>query len=97
MRGIADDEFEVRLRRIDNRKARRVRRPLRSAAEKEVGTVGRRASSFYGGRIGRRYAQGTVLAARARAKGLRRIVIKARVACEWNVRGAALALAAVSR
>ncbi|OKO87668.1 conjugal transfer protein TraI [Bradyrhizobium sp. NAS80.1] len=76
-----DDEFEVRLGRIGNRKARRVRsylRRVRQAAEK-VGTGARRASSFSGGRIGRGHAQGAVLAGRGRGKGQRRVVIKARI------------------
>lgn len=81
MHGVDDDEFEVKLGRIGNRKARRATsylRRVRRAAEK-AGAVSHRASNFSGGRIGRGYAQGAVLAGRARAKGLRRVVIKARI------------------
>ncbi|WOH63641.1 relaxase/mobilization nuclease RlxS [Bradyrhizobium sp. BWA-3-5] len=81
MHGVDDDEFEVKLGRIGNRKARRATsylRRVRQAAEK-AGPSLRRASDFSGGRIGRGYAQGAVLAGRAKAKGLRRVVIKARI------------------
>ena len=81
MHGADDDEFEVKLGRIGNRKARRAAsylRRVRQAAEK-AGTGPRRASNFSGGRIGRGYAQGAVLAGRRRSRGQRRVVIKARV------------------
>ncbi|KRR13311.1 conjugal transfer protein TraI [Bradyrhizobium jicamae] len=81
MHGVDDDEFEVKLGRIGNRKARKATsylRRVRQAAEK-AGSGSHRASSFSGGRIGRGHAKGAVLAGRARAKGLRRVVIKARI------------------
>ncbi|OCK59870.1 relaxase/mobilization nuclease RlxS [Bradyrhizobium sp. LMTR 3] len=81
MHGVDDDEFEVKLGRIGNRKARRATsylRRVRQAAEK-TGASSRRASDFSGGRIGRGYGQGAVLAGRGRGKGLRRVVIKARI------------------
>ncbi|MFK4539826.1 hypothetical protein ABIA00_008009 [Bradyrhizobium ottawaense] len=81
MHGVDDDEFEVKLGRIGNRKARKATsylRRVRQAADK-AGVSSRRASNFSGGRIGRGHAQGTVLAGAARAKGQRRVVIKARI------------------
>jgi type IV secretory pathway VirD2 relaxase len=81
MHGADDDEFHVKLGRIGNRRARRATsylRRVRQAAEK-AGAGSRRASNFSGGRIGRGYAQGAVLAGRAKVPGLRRVVIKARI------------------
>lgn len=81
MHGVDDDEFEIELGRIGNRKARKATsylRRVRRAADK-AGVSSRRASNFSGGRIGRGHAQGTVLAGSARAKGQRRVVIKARI------------------
>ncbi|MCP3407620.1 relaxase/mobilization nuclease RlxS [Bradyrhizobium sp. CCGB01] len=80
MHGI-DDEFEPKLGRIANRRAKRATgylRRVRQAAEK-AGAGSHRASSFSGGRIGRGHAQGSVLAGRARVRGQRRVVIKARI------------------
>ncbi|WP_028349836.1 relaxase/mobilization nuclease RlxS [Bradyrhizobium murdochi] len=80
MHGV-DDEFEVKLGRIGNRKARRATsylRRVRQAAEK-AGARSQCKSNFSGGRISRGYAQGAMLAGRARAKGQRRVVIKARI------------------
>ncbi|MCK1515610.1 relaxase/mobilization nuclease and DUF3363 domain-containing protein [Bradyrhizobium sp. 190] len=81
MGGVDEDEFEVKLGRIGDRKARRAKsylRRVRQAAEKAGGSS-KRASNFSGGRIGRGYAQGAVLAGRGRSKGQRRVVIKARI------------------
>jgi type IV secretory pathway VirD2 relaxase len=81
MNGVDDDEFEVKPGRIGNRRARKATsylRRVRQAADK-AGVSSRRASNFSGGRIGRGHAQGTVLAGSARAKGQRRVVIKARI------------------
>ncbi|UPK33106.1 hypothetical protein IVB18_33455 [Bradyrhizobium sp. 186] len=80
MRSV-DDEFEVKLGRIGNRRARRATsylRRVRQATEK-AGAGSHRTSNFSGGRIGRGYAQGAVLAGRGRSKGQRRVVIKARI------------------
>ncbi|WP_050406564.1 relaxase/mobilization nuclease RlxS [Bradyrhizobium embrapense] len=81
MAGVGDDEFEVKLGRIGNRKTRRASsylRRVRQAADKaSAGT--HRMSNFSGERIGRGNAQGTVLAGRARSKSQRRVVIKARI------------------
>ncbi|WP_244443452.1 hypothetical protein [Bradyrhizobium sp. Ai1a-2] len=81
MHGVDDDEFEVKLGRIGNRKARKgssYLRRVRQAAEK-AGPRSHRASQFSGGRIGRGHAQGAMLAGRARGKRQRRVVIKARI------------------
>lgn len=80
MRSV-DDEFEVKLGRIGNRRARKPTsylRRVRQAAEK-AGAGSHRKSNFSGGRIGRGYAQGAVLAGRGRSKGQRRVVVKARI------------------
>ncbi len=76
-----DDEFEVKLGRIGNRKARRATSYLRRVRQEatKAGAAARRSSSFTGGRIGRGQAQGAVLAGRPRSKGQRRVVIKARI------------------
>ncbi|MCK1641240.1 relaxase/mobilization nuclease and DUF3363 domain-containing protein [Bradyrhizobium sp. 157] len=76
-----DDELDVKLGRLGNKKARRATsylRRVRQAAAK-AGIASRRTSSFTGGRIGRGHAQGAALAGRGRSKGQRRVVIKARV------------------
>jgi hypothetical protein len=75
------DEFDVKLGRIGNRKARRATSYLRRARQEaqKVGLSSRRASSFTGGRIGRGHAYGATLAGRARIAGRRRVVIKARI------------------
>jgi type IV secretory pathway VirD2 relaxase len=81
MHGVDDDEFEVKLGRIGNRRARKATsylRRVRQAAEK-AGAVSHRASNFSGGRIGRGHAHGAVLAGRGRSRGQRRVVIKARI------------------
>ncbi|MFQ3457171.1 relaxase/mobilization nuclease RlxS [Bradyrhizobium sp. UFLA01-814] len=81
MRGIDDDEFQVKLGRIGNRKPRRASsylRRVRQSAEK-AGAGSPRRSNFSGGRIGRGHAQGISLASRGRSKGQRRVVIKARI------------------
>jgi type IV secretory pathway VirD2 relaxase len=72
-----DDEFEVNLGRIGNRRASFLRR-VRQEAEK-AGAGLRRGSSFTGGRAGRGHAHGVTLAGRARMAGRRRVVIKARI------------------
>ncbi|MHC2313083.1 type IV secretory pathway VirD2 relaxase [Bradyrhizobium diazoefficiens] len=76
-----DDEFEVKLGRIGNRKARRVTSYLRRVRQEaaKAGAAARAGSSFTGGRIGRGRAQGAVLAERGRSHGQRRVVIKARI------------------
>ncbi|MBO4225324.1 relaxase/mobilization nuclease RlxS [Bradyrhizobium neotropicale] len=76
-----DDEFEVKLGRIGNRKAKRATSYLRRVRQETAkgGTSARAASSFTGGRIGRGRAQGAVLAGRGRSKWQRRVVIKARI------------------
>ncbi|MCA6110800.1 relaxase/mobilization nuclease RlxS [Bradyrhizobium cenepequi] len=76
-----DDEFDVKLGRIGNRRAGRATsflRRVRQEAQKAVPSS-RRASSFTGARIGRGGAQGTVLAGRGRDARRRRVVIKARI------------------
>lgn len=81
MHGVDDDELEPKLGRIRNRKAGKQAgylRRVRQAAERAGRTV-HRASNFSGGRIGRGYAQGAVLAGRGRSKGQRRVVVKARI------------------
>nr|WP_249137696.1 relaxase/mobilization nuclease RlxS [Bradyrhizobium tropiciagri] len=80
-----DDEFDVKLGRIRNRKARRTASYLRRVRQEvtkagvKAGVSARAASSFTGARIGRGRAQGAVLAARGRSPGQRRVVIKARI------------------
>lgn len=81
MHGVDDDELEPKLGRIGNRKARKPAgylRRVRQAAER-AGRTAHRTSNFSGGRIGRGYAQGAVLAGRGRTKGQRRVVVKARI------------------
>jgi hypothetical protein len=76
-----DDEFEVKLGRIGNRKAKRATSYLRRVRQEaqKAGPSSRRASSFTGIRIGRGHAHGATLAGRARMAGRRRVVIKARI------------------
>jgi type IV secretory pathway VirD2 relaxase len=76
-----DDEFEVKLGRIGNRKARKATSYLRRVRQEaqKAGPSLRRASSFTGGRIGRGHAHGVTLARRARMAGRRRVAIKARI------------------
>jgi hypothetical protein len=76
-----DDEFEVKLGRIGNRRPRKATSYLRRVRQEatKAGGSGRAASSFTGGRIGRGRAQGAVLAGRGRSQGQRRVVIKARI------------------
>ncbi|MCC8943951.1 relaxase/mobilization nuclease domain-containing protein, partial [Bradyrhizobium sp. Arg62] len=76
-----DDEFEVKLGRISNRRARRATSYLRLIRQEaaKAGVSAPRSSSFTGGRIGRGHAQGAVLAGRGRSPGQRRVVIKARI------------------
>jgi len=76
-----DDEFEVKLGRIGNRKAKRATSYLRRVRQEaqKAGAGSRRVSSFTGGRIGRGHAHGATLAGRARMAGRRRVVIKARI------------------
>ncbi|MVT64476.1 DUF3363 domain-containing protein [Bradyrhizobium pachyrhizi] len=81
MHGIDDDELEPKLGRIGNRKAGKPAgylRRVRQAAER-AGRTAHHGSNFSGGRIGRGYAQGAVLAGRRRDKGQRRVVVKARI------------------
>lgn len=75
-----DDEFEVKLGRIGNRRARTATSYLRRVRQEaaKAGAGARTGSSFTGGRIGRGRAQGVVLAGRGRNPGQRRVVIKAR-------------------
>jgi type IV secretory pathway VirD2 relaxase len=76
-----DDEFEVRLGRIGNRRGRKaigyVKSVRRIANKAGIGRA-HPLPGFTGSRIGRGYAQGTVSASR-RADGQRRVVIKARI------------------
>src|SRR5262252_10862183 len=76
-----DDEFDVKLGRIGNRKAKRATSYLRRVRQEaqKAGAGSRRVSSFTGGRIGRGHAHGATLAGRARMAGRRRVVIKARI------------------
>jgi type IV secretory pathway VirD2 relaxase len=76
-----DDEFEVKLGRIGNRRARKSISYLRRVRQEiaKAGAGARTASSFSGGRIGRGHAQGAILAGRRRSHGQRRVVIKARI------------------
>lgn len=76
-----DDEFEVKLGRIGNRRARKAASYLRRVRQEaaKAGTSARAGSSFTGGRIGRGHAHGAVLAERGRSRGQRRVVVKARI------------------
>jgi type IV secretory pathway VirD2 relaxase len=76
-----DDEFEVKLGRIGDRRAKRATSYLQRVRQEaqKVGLSSRRASSFTGGRIGRGHADGATLAGRVRMAGRRRVVIKARI------------------
>lgn len=76
-----DDEFDVKLGRIGNRRAKGATSYLRRVRQEaaKAGAGARAGSSFTGGRIGRGRAQGVVLAGRGRSKGQRRVVIKARI------------------
>lgn len=76
-----DDEFEVKLGRIGNRRARRATSYLRRVRKEatKAGSSVQTGSSFSGGRIGRGHAQGAVLAGRGRSQGQRRVVVKARI------------------
>lgn len=76
-----DDEFDVKLGRIGNRRAKGTTNYLRRVRQEAAksGAGGRGASGFTGGRIGRGRAQGVMLAGRGRSKGQRRVVIKARI------------------
>lgn len=76
-----DDEFEVKLGRIGNRRPRKATSYLRRVRQEatKAGGSARAASSFTGGRIGRGRVQGAVLAGRGRSQGQRRVVIKARI------------------
>jgi type IV secretory pathway VirD2 relaxase len=80
MQGI-DDDFEVTLGRIGNRKAKRATSYLRRVRQEaqKVGVRSRRVSSFTGSRIGRGYAYGVTLTGHARTTGRRRVVIKVRI------------------
>lgn len=76
-----DDEFDVKLGRIGNRRATRATSYLRRVRQEaaKAGASARAGSSFTGGRIGRGHAHGAVLAGRGRSHGQRRVVIKARI------------------
>ncbi|WP_235884671.1 hypothetical protein [Bradyrhizobium frederickii] len=76
-----DDEFEVNLGRIGNRRARKATSYLRRVRQEvaKTGAGARTASLFSGGRIGRGHAQGAVSAGRGRSSGQRRVVVKARI------------------
>lgn len=76
-----DDEFDVKLGRIGNRRARRATGYLRRVRQEaaKAGASARAGSSFTGGHIGRGHAQGAVLAGRGRSQGQRRVVVKARI------------------
>ncbi|MHC2463319.1 relaxase/mobilization nuclease RlxS [Bradyrhizobium embrapense] len=76
-----DDEFDVRLGRIGNRRARKATSYLRRIRQEaaKAGASAPRRSSFTGGRIGRGHAQGAALVGRGRSPGQRRVVIKARI------------------
>ncbi|NOJ41072.1 relaxase/mobilization nuclease RlxS [Bradyrhizobium australiense] len=76
-----DDEFEVKLGRIGNRKAKRADSYLRRVRQEasKAGASARAGTSFTGGRIGRGHAQGAVLAGRGQSQGQRRVVVKARI------------------
>jgi type IV secretory pathway VirD2 relaxase len=76
-----DDQFKIRLGRIGNRRGRRavgyVKRVRKIAAKVGAGRPHGR-TAFFGSRIGRGHALGTVSASR-RSAGARRVVIKARI------------------
>jgi type IV secretory pathway VirD2 relaxase len=76
-----DDEFEVKLGRIGNRKAKRATSYLRRVRQEaqKAGVSSKRSASFTGGRIGRGHAFGATLAGRASTAGQRRVVVKARI------------------
>jgi len=76
-----DDEFDVKLGRIGNRRAARAMGYLRRVRQEaaKAGASARAGSTFIGSRIGRGHAQGTMLAQRGRSQGQRRVVIKARI------------------
>ncbi|MBR0902027.1 relaxase/mobilization nuclease RlxS [Bradyrhizobium liaoningense] len=76
-----DDEFEVELGRIGNRRPTKAAGYLRRVRQEaaKAGAGARAGSSFTGGRIGRGRAQGAVLTGRGRSQGQRRVVIKARI------------------
>lgn len=78
---VIDDEFEVKLGRIGNRRAKRAAGYLRRVRQEaaKAGASARAGSSFSGGRIGRGRAHGAVLAGRGRSQGQRRVVVKARI------------------
>jgi type IV secretory pathway VirD2 relaxase len=76
-----DEEFRVRLGRIGNRRGRKVvgyvKRMRKIAAQANPGRPHKR-TAFFGSRIGRGHALGTVSASR-RPAGARRVVVKARI------------------
>lgn len=76
-----DDEFDVKLGRIGNRRATRATSYLQRVRQEaaKTGASARAGSSFTGGRIGRGHAQGAVFAGRGRSPGQRRVVVKARI------------------
>jgi type IV secretory pathway VirD2 relaxase len=76
-----DDEFEVKLGRIGNRRAKGATSYLQRVSQEaeKSGVSSRRASLFTGGRAGRGHAHGVMLAGRGRTAGRRRVVIKARI------------------
>lgn len=78
-----DDDFEVKLGRLGDLRARQtasyVRRVLREAEKAIPASTTQRARRFNGSRMGRGGAHGTVAANRRRAAGARRVVVKARV------------------
>jgi len=76
-----DDEFDVKLGRIGNRRAARATSYLRRVRQEaaKAGASARAGSTFIGSRIARGHAQGTMLAQRGRSQGQRRVVIKARI------------------
>ncbi|UWU66134.1 relaxase/mobilization nuclease RlxS [Bradyrhizobium sp. NC92] len=76
-----DDEFDVKLGPIGNRRAKRATGYLRRVRQEaaKAGLRERAGSSFTGGRIGRGRAQGAMLAERGRSRGQRRVVVKARI------------------
>jgi hypothetical protein len=76
-----DDEFEVTLGRIGNRRAKRATSYLRRVSQEaeKSGAGLRRASLFTGSRAGRGHAHGVMLAGPGRTAGRRRVVVKARI------------------
>ncbi|MPZ40588.1 MAG: DUF3363 domain-containing protein [Rhizobiales bacterium] len=80
--GDQDDDFELKLGRIGDRRARPVapyvKRVLRES-EKAGGYRSGQRHRFSGARIGQGRAQGTIAAIRRRAPGARRVIIKARI------------------